>query len=377
MAITPRRLTDDELLATNLRVSEPESLPNLSGDTPDPNANPQIIGWYDETPIGGRKARPRKPFVRCCHCSKRRHWKGRIVRDDTGKTYIIGASKCGRDHYGVRYQNAESAFKSEQQRQRTLGRWRAALPLVQAYENEVSALLASEALKMLELKRSELQRSSPTGFAKLAKFAETQEEMSEIREERDFRAEQLNLERYQIALSVFNRLPKEERRRRRDEGLEPQHDDNQVWRRVVDPIGHLTGGGFLIDRGDVRSPTIRLRTTLSEARGIQDSHTDGVPTSELNRLLRQLTELPKIISEAMIYVGFSTLFFEEENLDRIVRWSRGEHRFSYNRDHLSLVVRDTSRGVSHIAPMSEIIFPDCPAINGARFLNDDFEKLMA
>ncbi len=106
-----------------------------------------------DTPPGGRRQNPNFPYVRCCHCGKRRHWKGHVVRDDRGETYIIGASKCGREHYGIRYNHAESAFKEEMARRSAIGRWTNMRALVPVYRADIEKVLQCEGLKLLELKR--------------------------------------------------------------------------------------------------------------------------------------------------------------------------------------------------------------------------------
>ena len=140
-SIARRRLSDTELLSAEFRFIDPEnSIGDLDLGIPDAAANPVIIGSYDETPPGGRAARPRKPFVRCCHCGKRRHWIGHVIRDDRGHTHIIGSSHCGREHYGVRYVAAERAFRAEEERKAALGRWNNMLKLLPLYEAELTSL---------------------------------------------------------------------------------------------------------------------------------------------------------------------------------------------------------------------------------------------
>jgi hypothetical protein len=108
----------------------------LNPNVPDQEADPRIIGYYDVTPTGGKKANRKAPMIRCCHCSRRVHWKGYVVRDSHGETYIIGARNCGREHYGGRFEGEQKAFRQEQARQRTLLRWHNMMKLAPAAEGQ-------------------------------------------------------------------------------------------------------------------------------------------------------------------------------------------------------------------------------------------------
>lgn len=373
-----RRLNDDQLISVEFRYTDPEnSIAGLNLAVPDADAHPTIIGYYDETPVGGRANNPGQPFIRCCHCGLRRHWKGHVIRDDRSETYIIGASKCGRDHYGARYENAETAFKADQQRQRALVRWRSMRGLITAYRAELSQLFESSALANLELKIDELRNASPEGFRKLVRIASTADALVEIMLERDHEAENARQAQYERAIAVYNSLPVDERQFRRREGLKPVEDSEPIIRRSQVRLGHLAGAGSFIDSNDVRKLAVAFRKTLNEADAIEDRGTDTVSTAELSRVLREMTDQPRRLDDAITQATFTEVFFERENLDRIERWSRNEARFSYKRDGLALLVHDTAAGNSRIEPMGVIDLPKFSTLGAAKYLNESFEPIMA
>jgi hypothetical protein len=370
------RLTDSELLQTEFRYYDPEnSISRLNRGVPDPDAHPVIIGYYDETPPGGRLAQPPKPFVRCCHCGKRRHWIGHVIRDDKDQVYIIGSSNCGRDHYGVRYEAAERVFRAESQRRATLKRWSNMLSLAPGFERDVQILLGSLVLADRERKRAELKRASPVGFAKLVKAAELAEALHEVEEVRDYAAEQQQRERYERALAAYRALPPLQRRRLRDEGREPELDDRPIYRRISTPLGHLVGTGFLSEN-DPRQAALALRTTLRAVQQIAINGTDSVNPSELNRLLREMTDRPNDLRATLISAGFDVIFFEDNNLVRLERWSSFQARFTYTKEGNAIRVWDASLGNSLVQPIKDEDLPECPAIFAAEYLDDEFKSIM-
>lgn len=367
------RLNDAQLVSAQFRYFDPEnSIAGLNRSVPDAEAHPTIIGYYDETPPGGRKSNPDFPFVRCCHCGKRRHWKGHVVRDDRGESYIIGASRCGREHYGVRYDAAEKAFKAEQARRAALVRWANMRKLLPEYRIELTRVLQSPALGILELKRDEIRRTCPDAFRKLVQIANTAQPMFEYLELRDHEAEKERQAKFERAMTAFQALPSAERRRLRDDGLKPEEDNSPIYRRTSAPLGHLVGGGFLTDSGDVRKFALELRATLDAIEAIEKSGTDVVSTSELSRLLREMTDGPRALDDALGEVSFTPTFFGIDNLDRIARWSNGESRFYYVRDGTDLVVEDVSKGQARIKPVETVDLPYHDSISASRYIDEDF-----
>lgn len=376
---TPKspRLRDEELLRTEFRFRDPEDIDGLNRDVPDREAHPVIIGYYDETPPGGRKANPQAPMIRCCHCGFSRHWKGYVVRDDRGELYIIGARQCGRDHYGARFEAAEQAFKQEQARRTSLTRWRNMMKLVPALACEVEALLGSDALRRIELKRDEIKRASPEAFARLIRHHGSGDPMIAVREVRNFEAEAKREERYRQALWRYEAASPEERRELRDQGLRPERDTAPIFDRTNEAIGPLLGAGFLTNAGDVRAAAIALRDTLRSVANIERTGTDTVWVKDLNRALAEMADRPRRLRDALHEVALVSVFFERQNLERLERWSSALPRFTYLQDDGVLIVDDHSRGRTRIAPLKEIDLPPTPTISGVGYIDEDFVELTA
>lgn len=375
-SLNKRRLTDAELLRTEFRYHDPENIEGLNLNVPDREADPLIVGYYDETPPGGKKADPQAPMIRCCHCGKRRHWKGYVVQDSHGETYIIGARNCGREHYGGRFEAAEKSFKQEQARKLALSRWHNMLKLVAPLADEVAALLSSKALRIIERKRDEIERASPEGFGQLIRHHSSGAPMLEVKEYRDLDAERKREERYERAIREFRKLPPHERRARHEQGLRPEHDTTPIIVRTSNPIGPLIGGGFLTDRGDVRAAALALRETLQGIEAINNAGTEKARLTDLTRLLREMTDRPRRLWEAQLEISFVHRFFELQNLERIERWSASFARFSYHVADGNLLVDDSSRGRTSIAALDQVHLVGTPTIDSVRYVTDDFLPMM-
>lgn len=369
-----RRLHDAELLRTEFRYVSPEtSIEGLNRGVPDADAHPVIIGYYDEKPAGGRKANPDYPFVWCCHCGKRTHWDGLVVRDDRGETYIIGASVCGRAHYGDRFGDAERVFKSERQRRRTLRAWHNAFPLARSIKADIEQALAWPGLATLEMKRDQIRAASEPGYQKLLRYCTTGTEMVAHREVRDHAAEAERERRYSLALAAHRRLPPDLRREARDNGDAPEEDTTPIYVRTSEPLGYLLGGDFLRPDCDPRARAVELAKTVAAIEAIGLDGTDEVDTSRLSELLKRLSDGSTELQTALHNVSFSDLFFSPANLDRLERWSAQEARFGYANDDGVLLVRDSSRGQSRIEPMGDIAAPRSRTIDMMRHLDENFE----
>lgn len=383
MALHPtplrRRLSDAELLRTEFRFENPEAIEGLNLGVPAPEAHPIIIGYYDETPSGGRAKNPNVPFIRCCHCGKRRHWKGHVVRDDREQLYIIGASRCGREHYGARYETAEAAFRGELARRAALRRWQNVVPLLAPVASELEAILKSPALVALELKRDEIMRASAEGFRRLVQTAGSGESLREVREERDHQAEAEREARFARAMTTYENKSPEERRWMRDEGLKPQRETDPIYVRKSTPLGPLVGGGFLTEAGDVRSAALALRGTLAAIAAIEAKGTESATLNELQRLLREMTDRPLAVQSARREVAFAPLFFEPDNLVRMERWTSSNARSSFHRNGSTLIIEDSSKGRTAIAPLTrfETDLPASPTISSMEYRDAQFEPMLA
>jgi hypothetical protein len=372
-------LSDDELLRTEFRIDDPENIEGLNRGVPDQEAHPAIIGYYDVTPAGGRARNPNFPFIRCCHCGLRRHWKGHVVRDDRDQLYIIGASRCGREHYGARYEAAERAFREEQARKAALLRWRNMLALAAPMPGELDEIFRSTGLAALELKRDAIRRASPDGFRRLQQVAEPGNPLVEVREERDHAAEAERQARYERALAAYQAKPSEARRRLRDEGLRPEPETTPIYRRESLPLGNVQGGSFLTDSGDVRAAALALRETLAAVHAVQATGTQGATSTELKRLLREMTDRPRALYHALHGASFAPLFFHPDNLERLERWSAGQRRWSFHRGESALIVQDSAKGRSEIGALAheQAQLPASPTFMYIEYYDEQFLPMMA
>ncbi len=257
-------ITDRQLRGLSFRYHDPENaIHKLNRGRPDRSRAIEVIGYYDETPPGGRKDNPDAPFIWCCHCGKPTHWKGYVIRDDVGTTYIIGAENCGRDHYGVHFEDAESRFKNQQSRQQALRRWDVAVSRAPALAEAVEALLRSEELAAVERVRGDIRRASPQCAALLTRHAKTKSRLVLHHKARDHEAERIRIEKYELAVRAFHLLPPALRREQRDNGLDPQLDDSPIFKSWAEDLGELEGSDFLIEEDDVRILALKLRQEIN------------------------------------------------------------------------------------------------------------------
>jgi hypothetical protein len=366
------RLSDEELLRTEFRLHDPENLPGLNRSVPDPDAHPTIIGYYDETPPGGRAANPNVPFIRCCHCGKRRHWKGYLLRDDHEQTYIIGARQCGREHYGARFDAAEKAFREEQARKRALSRWANMRTLLPNIIAEMEALLTCDGLRTIERKRDEIRRASNSAYEALVRHCGSGNPLIAVKEGRDYAAEADRKARYDRALASFLARPSEERRELRDQGLRPEEETAPIIVRNSEALGPLMGAGFLTEKGDARSALLALRQTLNAIQAIEQAGTSSATPTELNRLLREMTDRPKLLQEALHELAFAELFFAPDNLERMARWSRSATNFTLDHEDGRLIVQDSKRGRSIIERFGNLPFPETRTLSYFHYITEDF-----
>lgn len=371
--VSVRRLTDEQLLTEEFRFDDPENIPGLNRDVPDRDANPVIIGYYDVTPEGGLLARPKKPFVRCCHCGKRRHWIGSVIRDDSDQIYIIGSSKCGLKHYGVRFVDAENNFKSERARQAILRSWQDMAAQLSRLSDAVEEALASECIKQIERKREDLRRASPQGFGKLQKIANSGAAMILHKRVRDVEAEQARDQRIEFAIARYNRLPPEKRREERDNGLKPEIDNSPIYKQEHIPLGFLAGATFFTDSSDVRTVALAARTAIGRFFAINLAGTSNRQTSELSSVLKSVREGWEKLPDAFGRLAEANRFFQAENLERLTRWSSVEANFSFVQDGRDLLVRDKQGGHVVVAPPPDLLLANHPHIEGLKYLETSHE----
>ena len=291
LKMSPSRLSDGKLRMVSFRFHDPErSIERFNRNKPDASRGLDVIGYYDETPPGGRKANPNPEFVWCCHCQKPTHWKGYVIQDGDGELFIIGAQNCGKDHYGVQFDSAEAQFNNQLRRQSVLERWDLAAARAAPLQTAIETLLHCEPLRRIEKLRQDVVKASETCARLLRRHAKTAAPLLLHIVERDHEAERVRQEKYEQAVRAFQYLTPAIRKERRVAGLGPELDESPIYRTWTDNLGHLEGGDFLIDDRDVRATALELRKTIGEVRAIVRQGTEGVPTTILSRHIRALSD---------------------------------------------------------------------------------------
>lgn len=108
------QLTDAELRAAQLRVSDPETQPNLADTIPEGTDLLGIENLYEADGWPDHK-------VYCARCEGRHHMRGFTVLLVDGRRALLG-SKCGGDVFGQSWHAATHDFKERLDRRRILER---------------------------------------------------------------------------------------------------------------------------------------------------------------------------------------------------------------------------------------------------------------
>jgi hypothetical protein len=360
-----RILPDSELLKSEFRFSDPiNSVDCLTRDKPDPNLSPDIIGFYDETPSGGRIANPDKSYIWCCHCQKDTHWKGYIVEDGTSHRFTIG-NKCGLDHYGAAFENVIASFNEKRARKGVLREFHRLATKIENLEKEIPVLLACPLLSAHERKYQEIDKASPNGM-KALREAVGRGSLTGIIKTRNFAAEQEREDRYERAMLRYQSLPSEERRELRDQGQRPELDDSPIIDSKSVDFGYLIGTS-IIGLSDPRKRALELKHAFAEFQNILAKGTDLFASKQIAIARRKLFDAAKALRDSLIDASFGEIFFEAENLKRISDWSACYRGFLFKTDDLNLIVEQNSGQDIVIKPLQTkgIYMP--PTLNAIHF----------
>ena len=359
MEIKPKpegRISDEQLRNTTFRYSDPEhTILALDRSVPDPTAKIVVIGYYDETPAGGRRANPDYPFVWCCHCGKPTHWKGYVIRDENERVHIIGAQNCGVQHYGVHFDQAARTFDANVSRKRVLERWDLISAKASAARGLVDALLQSRELAEVDNRRIALKRGSPECYRELVRHIVEGSELRRHRRARDLDREATRERQFQQAVAAFQHLPADIRRQRRVDGLAPEPDSQPIFREWTEHFGMIQGGHFLLEDGDIRSKLIATKMALKEIEQIQGD-AKWVPTAAMSRAMSSFHRSLTDVVGTRHLLRSSPRFFERENVDRLVAWSNDAEKFSLSRGNPGIIVRGVGPEAT-ILPLLSIEIP--------------------
>ena len=314
-----KRIGDEELLNRQFRYDDPEGIPDLRRDRPDPSLDPEIVGYYQVRPAGGRNANSASSYIWCCHCQKPTHWDGRVVQDRSGGTYIIGID-CGRKHYGDKFVAIDRTFEDQLARQKLLHRWSGLLESKTALLEEVDTVLKDGIWRTIDLKRQELDRLAPDLVFRLKPMVKRGASLIIRSRVRDHQAEARREQSFQRAMERYRKLSKAEKAEARREGLKPEADDRPIFRDVEENLGPVQGRHAVSDDGDVRSCAMTLKKLLAAVPPIDQL--GSVKNTELSRSLRNIAEAATGLRAAFVETASAWTFFTPENLDRVERWYR-------------------------------------------------------
>jgi len=299
---TARRLTDFELKDRVFAISEPETLADLTIFIPPSAATPTIEFQYDLTPPAKRS----RPWVYCAHCGRPTHWRGYVVKFDSGARCLIGKD-CGAKYYGADFQLFEKEFDAQRRRQFQLRRIRA---LSQAFPHMLRSLAEFTALPSV-LQFDEVRHAMKSRMGELTAalwaVARSGGEMAVEELVRDHVAEAArdkNLGDVAVA-----------------SGQQPD-DNDPIYLSVKRVIGQLDGRELLSVTEPIH-PFLLLeheRLKLSW-QYIQKLDTDRMITLKLGKLVDDVLESVDKIDRLQAPIAAVPRFFGPRNLASIAAWA--------------------------------------------------------
>lgn len=341
-----KRISDEDLLERQFRYDEPEAITDLCRDRPDPELEPEIIGFYNVRPAGGLKSNSTASYVWCSHCQKQTHWNGRVVKDRSSKTYIIGAD-CGRKHYGDKFVAIDRTFEDQLARQRLLKRWSELLQLRSGLLDEIEQVLKDVVWQKIDLKRQELNRIAPDLVYRLKPLLKRGGSLIIRSRVRDHDAERRRDQSFQRAMDRYRALSKSERAEMRRDGLKPEADNTPLYRDVEENLGPVRGAHAVMDDGDARSCAITLKAAMTAIGPIEQLA--NTKNSDLSKRLRAIEDAAIALRASLQETALSWQFFTLENLANVERW--------YANIRPTPFQNSSGAGISIDGPLSSAIAP--------------------
>jgi len=308
---------DQELLQREFTISDPESVPNLASRLPTLSDPPQIIAKYDTKKSG-------RPALRCCHCSSRRHWKGYVLRLPNGQHALLAERHCGREAFGLRWEQVENAFKQQVSRQADLMRLARVRQVFPDFVLELECLRENEQVLAYDKFRDDLRRK----FGPLS---------------RRLGAEPRRNGRFDAEIRVRNREAEYTRARRLEPALVKAAEDVSVgpderarnqralekWLGAQSPIisgelrhvGVCSGYAILDDENPNRLLSRAYNEAMSMAPAIAARTSDewsGVSLAEVFRAMREIIEC---VRNALVLLGELARFCERKNFETLATWA--------------------------------------------------------
>lgn len=299
---TARRLTDFELKDRVFAISEPEILVDLTDFIPPSTATPTIEFLYNVTPPEKRS----RPWVHCANCGRPTHWRGYVVKFDSGARCLIGKD-CGAKHYGADFHLFEKEFDAQRKRQFQLRRIRA---LSQAFPHMLRSLAEFTALPSV-LQFDEVRHAMKSRMgeitAALWAVARSGGEMAVEELVRDHAAEAARDKNLgDVAVAT---------------GQQPD-DDDPIYLAVKRGIGQLDGREILSVTGPIHPFLLVEHERLKASwQYIQKLGTDRMTTMKLRKLVDDVLESVDKIDRLQGPIAALSRFFGPRNLASIATWA--------------------------------------------------------
>lgn len=337
MATTARRLTDDQLASTDLRIADPTKVDRYTRDRPDQALAPEIIGEYDLTPPGGMRANPDGPWVWCCHCQKDNHWRGFVIANATGNRYSVG-NDCAAKYYGIEFSSARRTFKDEVTRKGLLERLGALSAAAEGIYAVIAEALHSSSLSMIDAKRKEIGKACANAAFLLSSAAHSGTPLHEQVQVRDLAAE--------LA---------------RDDKLPADADRPPIYKLERRAIGLIDGSAVVRNQDDCRDRLLSLRRAVRQVRAMHKGDTDAVTTETMKKLVVEAESAHRAAEERLAEYRRAPDFFSATNVDRMARWSDSQSGFTIrpNEDGIEII---TSTKSAIVRRFDAISLPRLPQV---------------
>lgn len=335
MATTPRRLTDDQLASTDLRITDPYAVDGYTRDRPDPDLAPEIIGDYDLTPPGGRHANPDGPWTWCCHCQEENHWLGFVVANATGKRYSIGGD-CAAKYYKIEFTQARRTYKDEVTRKGLLQRLGAINAAAAGIDAVIAEALHSSSLSQIDAKRVEIEKACPSASFLLASAVHNGSPLHEEIQVRNLAAE--------IA---------------RDDKVAADAEQPPIYTLERRAIGFIEGSAVVRKQDDCRDRLLRLRRALAQVSEMHKGDTNAVTTDAMRKLAIEAEGAHRAAEEHLVAYRRATEFFTVTNVDRMARWSEAQSGFKIRQNEAGIEFSASGKSVT-VKPLNMISLPALP-----------------
>ena len=318
---------DRALLAREFSQADPEQVPNLVERLPEASGPPKIIARYHVD-----HARPR---LRCSKCGQRLHWKGYVLELPEELHALLAERQCGRDAFGLKWDQVEREFLQQESRQSDLFRLQKIHTAFPAFVHELGCLLTHEQVRAYDRYFHDLLHTFgplSRGLARAPKqqglfnaeiyVRNTAAEYARAKRE----APDLVEEAEDISVSPAER---QKNNRRLEKWLNQQE---PIWKIEVVRLEGCLGDGIL--REDRPSVLLQKAIALAnEASGWLGSRSSSEWTATaLTQGFKSLGQLADLVDDVFLLLGKFERFTSSRNISVLANWAtrdntiEGEYR---------------------------------------------------